>query len=258
MSELVANDAPESRSSLGWPTARVATTGISGLLCLVLSACYLGRPDAFAAITVFPIGMWLVPGLALALAGIRRRGNRPVAAAITAWLIFFLALAEEPWSLLRLVASPGSGKLVEVGQGESIRVVSLNCNIGSPQAVEEVGQYHPDIVLLQESPGRGAMEALGKKLFGAEAGIVSGVDASLIVRGGSSRQTWRWTFDHTSCRRGSLFGPGRKSRWSVPGSFPPCSAWTSGRRTAGASSRRTDKSVGSSFARSSAVSVPCP
>ena len=183
MSGPVANDAPRPKSSLLGPGVRVATTGFSALLCLVLSACYLVRHDAFATITVFPIWVWLAPGLALALLGIRRRGNRQVVAAIAAWLIFVLALAEEPWSLLRLVTSPGSGKLVEVGQGESIRVVSLNCNIGSPQAVEEVVRYDPDIVLLQESPGRGAMEALGKKLFGVDAGILYGVDASLIVRG---------------------------------------------------------------------------
>jgi hypothetical protein len=40
-----------------------------------------------------------------------------------------------------------------------------------------------DIVLLQESLGPGATKALGKKLFGVDAGILTGVDAPLIVRG---------------------------------------------------------------------------
>jgi hypothetical protein len=162
----------------------MATTGTSGLLCLILSSCYLGRQDAFAAITVFPVWMWLAPGLAFALAGIGRRGNRLVVAAVTAWLIFILVLAEERWSLLRLVTSPGLGTPeVGRGQGESIRVVSLNCNVGNSQAVEEVARYQPDIVLLQESPGRDAMRELGKKLFGVDGSMLPGVDASLIVRG---------------------------------------------------------------------------
>jgi endonuclease/exonuclease/phosphatase (EEP) superfamily protein YafD len=37
--------------------------------------------------------------------------------------------------------------------------------------------------LLQESPGRDGLVVLGKKLFGADAGILPGVDASLIVQG---------------------------------------------------------------------------
>ncbi len=46
-----------------------------------------------------------------------------------------------------------------------------------------MADYHPDIVLLQESPGRKTVQKLGKDLFGSEAGVVRGVDASLIARG---------------------------------------------------------------------------
>jgi vancomycin resistance protein VanJ len=38
-------------------------------------------------------------------------------------------------------------------------------------------------VLLQEPHGRGEAEAIGEGLFGADAGIVSGADTALIVRG---------------------------------------------------------------------------
>ena len=44
-------------------------------------------------------------------------------------------------------------------------------------------KYRPDIVLLQESPNRTEVEGLAKRLFGNEAGVVHGVDASLVVRG---------------------------------------------------------------------------
>jgi endonuclease/exonuclease/phosphatase (EEP) superfamily protein YafD len=99
------------------------------------------------------------------------------------WLGFVLVFAEEPWSLLRLMTSVPSSGQRERAHDESIRVVSLNCNVGSPGAAEEVARYRPDIILLQESPGRSTLEALRRKLFGTEGGIVPGVDASLVVRG---------------------------------------------------------------------------
>jgi hypothetical protein len=46
-----------------------------------------------------------------------------------------------------------------------------------------VARYRPDIVLLQESPSRDDVEQLAQRLFGPEAGVVHGVDASLVVNG---------------------------------------------------------------------------
>ena len=43
--------------------------------------------------------------------------------------------------------------------------------------------YRPDIVLLQESPGRVELQSLADALFGAKAAVVTGPDASMIVRG---------------------------------------------------------------------------
>ncbi len=152
--------------------------GSSGLLILGLTVCYGGRFDACAAITVFPVWLWLVPGLLLAALGLRRRGNRPVAVVGSGWLVFLLAIAEEPWSLARLAMPSRS-----MTRGESVRVVSLNCDIGNPGAVEEAAGDRPEVILLQESPDRETLRRLARKLVGEGAGIVHGVDASLIVRG---------------------------------------------------------------------------
>jgi len=67
-------------------------------------------------------------------------------------------------------------------------------------------------LLLQESPGRDAMGVLGKKLFGVDAGILSGVDASLIVRGRVIPADLAPELRRTSSRRGSFFGRGPRSR----------------------------------------------
>lgn len=157
--------------------AASAGLGLSAALGLGLAVGYVGRFDAWAAVTVFPVWAWLVPGLLLAAPGWRRRGGRPVAAG---WLLFVLGLAEEPWSLLRQLAAPGH---TEGRPGRTLRVVSLNCAIGSPRAAEEVVPARPDVVLLQESPGRRDVEALAARLFGPHGCAVAGPDASLIVHG---------------------------------------------------------------------------
>ena len=168
----------------GWSRrVRFTTTGLSVLVCLALSVCYAGRFDACAAVTVFPVWAWLVPGLAVAALGFGRGGNRAAAAAIAGWLVFLLAFAEEPWSLLGSLTPSGFDPQTAEKRVEALRVVSLNCNVGDVRAAGEVARYRPDVVLLQESPGRGDVEALAKALFGAEAGVVDGVDASMIVRG---------------------------------------------------------------------------
>lgn len=162
---------------------RLVATGLSASMIAALSACYGGRFDSCAAITVFPAWAWMAPGLAIAPLGVRREGNRGVVAVAVAWLVFLLAFAEEPWSLMRLATSPDRGWEEARGRGRAFRVVTLNCNIGNRGAADEVAGYDPDIVMLQESPGREAVEGLASELFGPEAGSAHGVDASLIARG---------------------------------------------------------------------------
>ena len=155
-----------------------AFLSISALSCLGLTFCYSARPDACSAITVFPAWIWLVPGLMLSVLGFQRKEKRLFGLVIAAWMVFLMIETEEPLSLVR-TRLPRKMQ----SNGESLRVVSLNCNIGSRLAAGEVAAYQPDIVLLQESPNRAEVEDLARRLFGNTAGIVHGVDASLIVRG---------------------------------------------------------------------------
>jgi vancomycin resistance protein VanJ len=155
----------------------------SGLLCLALSICYLGRPDASAAITIIPLWAWLVPGLFLAAFNLRGRENRKGWPIVAAWLTFVLLLAEEPWSIGRALTRHASITHEARAAGSNLRVITLNCAIGNRLAAAEVATFAPDIVLLQESPGRSEVEKLARRLFGADAGVAYGVDASLIARG---------------------------------------------------------------------------
>lgn len=145
-----------------------------------MSLCYWLRPDACAAVTAWPVWSWVIVGLGLAGVGFTRRRVRTVAAIGLLWLIYCLVLAEEPQSLMRAATSSG---LAARRNGRAVRVVSLNCAGGNPEAAAEVARYRPDVVLLQESPGKKDVEVLAKRLFGSEAGTACGIDASIIARG---------------------------------------------------------------------------
>jgi len=67
--------------------------------------------------------------------------------------------------------------------GNIVRVVSVNCSAGDENAAAEVGQYHPDIVLYQETPLRPIVQRLAPKVLGPDAQVLSGSDVSLIARG---------------------------------------------------------------------------
>jgi vancomycin resistance protein VanJ len=174
---------------------------LSAALCVAASLCCGLRPDACAAVTIFPVWVWIVPGLLLAALGVSRKRKRPALAVSLLWLLFLVLFAEEPASLargaLRARLGARSAELGEAGplnseprapgsapeRRDMLRVVSLNCAGGSLAAAREVGEYQPDIVLLQESPSRQEVEHLARELFPGEGGALWGVDASILARG---------------------------------------------------------------------------
>jgi hypothetical protein len=98
------------------------------------------------------------------------------------WVLFTLAFAEEPRSLLRVGSWPSDEWLRNRGR-RSLRVVSLNCAGGDPAAAAEVAELRPDITLLQESPNSRELAALAKKLYGDRAVAVPGPDGSILAPG---------------------------------------------------------------------------
>ncbi len=155
---------------------------LSAFLCGFVTFCYAIRPDDCAAITVFPVWTWPLPGLLLTATGWSRHTKRFAAAVVLLWLAYLLVLAEEPWSLLRSLRRPLPHSS-EPGRQRTLRVVSLNCAGGSAQAAAEVAQLAPDIVLLQEAPIRKQAQALARRLYGREAALLWGLDTCIIARG---------------------------------------------------------------------------
>lgn len=157
--------------------------GLSALLCLAVAVCYHLRPDSCAAVTIWPVWVWAAPGLFLVALAANRHRKRVLTAVVILWLAYLGAFAEEPRSLLRRHGWPASDWEAARRRGRALRVVSLNCAGGDPEAAAEVLTYDPDIVLLQESPTRSHVRQLAQRLFGREAGLLWRLDTAIISRG---------------------------------------------------------------------------
>jgi endonuclease/exonuclease/phosphatase (EEP) superfamily protein YafD len=155
----------------------------SAFLCGLVAAAYAIRPDALAAATVFPIWAWLVPGGLLAGIGYSRETRRFEFVVLAAWLLTLAVFADAPLALLRFDSATAPGSAAGKQRGRVLRVISLNCGGGNIRAVEELAAYKPDLLLLQESPGRMQLEEAAKNLFDDEAAVVWSADASIVARG---------------------------------------------------------------------------
>ena len=138
---------------------------LSALLFATVMHMYFWRADWYAAMTVWPVWFWLGPGLLLVRIGWRRRWGWVLTGL---WGIGVLGFMDEPRSLLRTRHETGT-----------LRVVSLNC-AGEDAAAAEIAAYHPDIVLIQESPSTKALQDLARVIGGA---LIVEPDRTLIVRG---------------------------------------------------------------------------
>lgn len=161
---------------------RAVLLGLSLLLLILIVFLYWRQPDLFAIITIWPRWVWLGPGIVLALAGWSRARKRTANLLLILWLLYLLFFLEEPHSLVRFGPWPSPGWQAARARGQAFRLVSLNC-AGSARAVAEVKQYHPDVLLLQESPNKERVQALAREIFGPDHGVVWSRDASILLRG---------------------------------------------------------------------------
>lgn len=171
------------RSDQFLAAARMAVFVVSVVLCAAVSLCYYFRPDSCAAVTFWPTWLWLAPGLGLSMLAATRRRWPIVLAVALLWLVCVVVFADESAGLLRFHYRPVPGWQTAVERGEGLRVITINCSGGSLAAAEEVEPYHPDVVLLQETPEEPQVRRLARRLYGKDLGLARGVDTDIIARG---------------------------------------------------------------------------
>ncbi|MCJ7821632.1 MAG: endonuclease/exonuclease/phosphatase family protein [Armatimonadetes bacterium] len=156
---------------------RIALSLLSVLLCAVLFVCYVWRPDRATAVTIIPPLLWAVPGIGLALLSL----GRARLVTVLLWVAFLLTFGETA-SLVRGLRGPETGFDAARMQGKALRVITINA-AGAAQSLEQVVQYEPDVVVVQEPPELEHVEEVARRLFGLEVAVVYGTDCLIVYRG---------------------------------------------------------------------------
>ncbi len=149
---------------------------------MAIMAVYRWRLDALAAVTVYPPWVWLLPGVVLWLAAWRLKRRYPLVGA-AAWLLFLATTVDSPTQLMRGITrfdpenNPPSQWLER-----RCRTITLNCG-GIGLDADELSPLRPDLVLLQEPPGREQLARLTADLFGGQGEFTSSSDTAILARG---------------------------------------------------------------------------
>ncbi len=168
---------PESRPRAA-PIARyVAWTAVLSLA--VLATVEARQYDALAALSAIPPWSWWIGASAIVVVALVRCSLRTRLAVVAILLMIGANWVEQFSSIARSTLDFASADQSRPW----LRVVSLNCSAGSRRAAEEVASFNPDVVLLQESPGRDVLAELATKLFGAQASVLVTGDCSILARG---------------------------------------------------------------------------
>ncbi len=178
----------------------------SAALCVFLAFCYLVRPDGLAALTIWPVWAW--PFLVFPLTALvwDRRDQRALARLGLMWALFVLLLADEAVPLARMLTRGPLPPSPPQRPG-AVRVVTINCAAGSVKAIEEAARWHPDVLLVQESPSAGMLRAAARQVLGPDSTAIWGMDGSIAVRGSARPVTFPRDFRHrVTAARVSLYG----------------------------------------------------
>ncbi|GIV02649.1 MAG: hypothetical protein KatS3mg015_1479 [Fimbriimonadales bacterium] len=163
--------------------ARAALSVLSLALVPLVIYAYSSRPDALAAMTAWPLWSWCLLGIAFAALGGRSLGHRVLAVELALWLLTFLLYAPELRTLFRFSTPNDPAWQAAREEGRGLRVVTLNCLVGTKAALAEALSHDPDVVLIQEDPKPREMIELMKRKYGDAGDVVWGNDVAIVFRG---------------------------------------------------------------------------
>lgn len=164
-----------------WRIISLASLAVSVSLLVLFLLSHVFRWELLVYATIFPVFMWLVLGVSLSAGMVRLQYGRW--GMIGIWMMITLFWGDGPWSLLRGWPQVPENENVSAGldPASGLRVISLNCK-GESDAIIELKQLAPDIVLLQESIRPQELEQLQDQHFPDHV-VITGRDSALLVRG---------------------------------------------------------------------------
>ncbi|MDB4778114.1 endonuclease/exonuclease/phosphatase family protein [bacterium] len=160
---------------------RLTSHLVSGAGTLVLLFYYF-QFDILAPVTMIPPWLWLIAACLIFGLSYRAFSRWRLVFSLVVWSTFLILFVEEARSLIRISGSNSIERSASHSV-DGLRIVTLNCHMGSYAAAMELEGYQPDVVLLQESPGMSQLPKIANALLGPESGWISCGDASILVRG---------------------------------------------------------------------------
>jgi vancomycin resistance protein VanJ len=177
---------PEPAPSTKPPRRRFATRVrrawllTAAVALIAVGLCQKLQPEGMAAITAIPPWCWLSALTLFVLPALWNASGWQRLTMFLLSMVFLAVCVEQTRSLPRSVRDAIHGL---PAAPPAIRLVTINCNVGSKQVAAEVAEFKPDVVLLQESPDRDSVEALARSLFGDAPGVAWSSDCSIVARG---------------------------------------------------------------------------
>ena len=133
----------------------------SFLLFGLVTVAYVIGPDVLTAATVLPFWIWGFLGLSLTLPALLLVGSWRSRTLTCTWLISVLILSDETASFVSKISTP---EVEIVKAPETLRVVTFNSLQSKANPAEELKDYAPDIVCLQEVLSRHSLRQVAKGL----------------------------------------------------------------------------------------------
>ncbi|MEN6520729.1 MAG: endonuclease/exonuclease/phosphatase family protein [Armatimonadota bacterium] len=155
---------------------------VSGLMLVIITACYWTQHDSVAGMTVWPVWVWALPGFLAAEYGWSKRRWLLTLLLSIAWLAVVTGFGDAR-GFLNNKEWPSEEWQIAKDHNDAIRVVTVNCGAGNDKAAAEVDEYTPDIVLFQESPAKQCVSSIARKLYKHKAAVVWTNDTAIIARG---------------------------------------------------------------------------
>ena len=163
-------------------SAFAISVAVFGWLLLGISVfSFTLRPNVLAAFTFIPA--WILTTLGILISLLLVLVSKKIMLyLLCGWIIFAAIFAEEPKSLLRGLFDWNVRWNAIVAERRLI-VASLNCAGGRIAPVREMLPFHPDILLLQETPTNlDDLQKIAIEFFGDKAFVLMGKDTTIITR----------------------------------------------------------------------------
>lgn len=153
------------------------------MLGVAMLFAFGSRPDSLAAVTVVPVFVWFLVGVVLSLLSGGVGGRGLLVAGLSVWFLLLVLYSPELRSLFRLPIRNDAQWQAAKEQGNALRVVTLNCLVGTRGAAEEALSQEADIVMLQEIPPPRDLLSMGKRSMKNPWDVVWGNDVAILFRG---------------------------------------------------------------------------